>query len=155
MLVNPIIDPRWRGEIASHHDQETKELIEELGFVSFYFKITDGVYHGDISNFMDFRDNSYDWYINQTLGQWIHRDSYFEWDSEKYKLTSHYGVADGIVQAIEYHRAILDNLDTTCIFCSRPIYRGDIEQRNNWRWHKWGKYIGNCDILPTHKCGGF
>jgi len=58
-----------------------------------------------------------------------------------------YGVSDNIEQ-IKAHYPELIESDRMFVVCMTPIIHAE-ETEQNWRWHKWGQYIGDHD--PQHE----
>lgn len=71
---------------------------------------------------------------------------------DKYKIFPNYekvtyGVADNIEQIKEYYKEEVDDTEKKYCLALTPVYQ---EKENKgkgggWRWHKWGKYIGELD----------
>lgn len=58
-----------------------------------------------------------------------------------------YGVCDNVEQ-IKQHYPELTDSDRMFVVCMTPIRHEDQEEQD-WRWHKWGRYIGNHE--PQHE----
>jgi len=56
-----------------------------------------------------------------------------------------YGIADSVEQITDYYKDITKDLQKFYIVSITPVFQNK-ENRGKgggWRWHKWGKYIGN------------
>lgn len=66
---------------------------------------------------------------------------------------SKYGVCDNAHQVIAYYKPfwgeLLNNQNKKYIVLMTPVLRAEEEAVGGWRWHKWGKYIGN--QKPQHE----
>jgi len=60
-----------------------------------------------------------------------------------------YGVADNPLQAIERDRYLASKPDVTVVVFLTPIFKEDEPSVGGWRWHKWGRYVG--DQNPQHE----
>lgn len=57
-----------------------------------------------------------------------------------------YGVCDNATQVIEYYNKLLCDMivriDKKYVIMLTPIFKSDQPDGGDWRWHKWGQYIG-------------
>lgn len=56
--------------------------------------------------------------------------------------SSSYGVSDDVEQILEYHKEIIDNPDRQFVINVTAVHKSNEPERDGWRWHKWGPYIG-------------
>ena len=70
-----------------------------------------------------------------------------------------YGVADSVEQIKEYYKEEIADVNKKYVITLTPVWQ---EKENKgkgggWRWHKWGKYIGNlnpqCEYLDDEDFG--
>lgn len=59
-----------------------------------------------------------------------------------------YGVCDNVQQVLEVYPELLADTRKFIVFFE-PILKEDQPKNNGWRWHKWGKYIGEQN--PEHE----
>ena len=75
--------------------------------------------------------------------------------AKSYRLP--YGVADNAEQILDYLKTRTDVLNETdeYVVLMTPIYKDLQPERDGWRWHKWGEYIGvqnsQCEYLYDEK----
>lgn len=86
----------------------------------------------------------------------------FEQTYEVFAPTYHkaqYGVADSIDQINEYFKEEIEDLERKYFITVTPVFqeKENKGQGGGWRWHKWGKYIGNlnpqCEYLDDEDFG--
>lgn len=69
------------------------------------------------------------------------------------KRMSKYGVCDNPHQVIEHYKPfwneLITNRNKKFVVLMTPVFREDMEESGDWRWHKWGEYIGNQN--PQHE----
>jgi len=53
-----------------------------------------------------------------------------------------YGVADNIEQIKEYYKEEIDDKNKKYTICVTPVWQDQCSEKDGWRWHKWGEYIG-------------
>ncbi len=62
-----------------------------------------------------------------------------------------YGVADNIEQVKEYFAPAINNPDVQFVISITELHKKNEPERDGWRWHKWGEYIGTknsqCEYL--------
>ena len=68
-------------------------------------------------------------------------------NNEEITMMDNYGVCDNVEQVIETFK--LDNADFDFSITMTPIYKSQQCKNGGWRWHKWGKYIGEYE--PKHE----
>lgn len=58
-----------------------------------------------------------------------------------------YGVADSIEQIKEYYKEEIEDKTRKYFIAFTPVFQDKKNKGKGggWRWHKWGKYIGNLD----------
>lgn len=83
------------------------------------------------------------------------------WD-DRYKIFPNfekqtYGVADNIEQIKEYYEEEISDKIKKYAICVTPVLQKHQSEKDGWRWHKWGKYIGKlnpqCEYLYDEDFG--
>ena len=70
-----------------------------------------------------------------------------------------FGVADSVEQIKQYYKEEIDDLNRKYFITITPVYQDKKNAGNGggWRWHKWGKYIGElnpqCEYLDDEDFG--
>jgi len=59
-----------------------------------------------------------------------------------------YGVADNAEQVMKHYSALANNKQFWLVTIT-PIRKDEQPEKDGWRWHKWGPYIGN--ETPMHE----
>ena len=65
------------------------------------------------------------------------------------KCVSSYMVCDDIEQALEYWKFAVEHPTNEFLISMMPVRKKDQPERDGWRWHKWGPYIGTQN--PKHE----
>lgn len=135
----PQSDPKWLQETGIYqssfpHNFPDDEFIEKLDKYDYNEKM--------------FERNKKD---DETLLQYYSR-SYKTW-------ISLYGVADNIEQIKKFYKKQINSKTDKFIIVLTPVYQ-ELENKGKgggWRWHKWGKYIGDlkskCEYLDDEDFG--
>lgn len=129
-----------------------------IGFyIATSFNGEDDLYYADMKekSYEDYNDS---WlfrkkHISHRLAQkygkkWAERKKLFGM-----KRMDKYGVCDNAHQVIEHYKPfwneLLWNRNKKFVILMTPIFREGLEESGDWRWRKWGEYIGNQN--PQHE----
>lgn len=79
----------------------------------------------------------------ETLLQYYYR-TYNDW-------IDMFGVADNIKQIKQFYQKQIEDKENKFVIVVTPVYQDKKNKGRGggWRWHKWGKYIG--DLYPKHE----
>ena len=85
-----------------------------------------------------------------TLGKWsnylVPDDDEYTWHiATENDRISFYGVSDNATQVIKYFNDFENRNEINlgdCVIIMSPILKDTQPKCNGWRWHKWGRYIG-------------
>lgn len=110
-------------------------LDDELHCVSTFKKYCTGVYFTDLNPHT---------YLHSVYGY----DNVREFNDVDFEVCF-YGVADTPQQILEYpkHLNYFIKSKRHFVCCMTEIHKKDQPKRDGWRWHKWGSYIGNHQIM--------
>jgi hypothetical protein len=116
------VAPEARGVVDGY---DTREKVVELMSLGHGTRIAEGIYDGTI-NFHNSCDDG-------VLGN-----------------TFFYGVADNLEQILEHFKDLVESETPYCI-STGLMTKASQPERDGWRWHKWGEYIGTknpqCEYL--------
>jgi hypothetical protein len=104
---------------------------EDLSKGDFFEQYTTGVY----------RHDGYKFNFNQFIENNTNNNIMNEWAG--------YGVCDNYQQVLNYYKDLFNNSDKKQVIVLCTVRRNDQESSGGWRWHKWGRYIGNQN--PQHE----
>ena len=137
MLVNltPIKEEQERRKgIAKEHNfeyipQDDKSLMQETGIYqcAFAFNFSEDEFEETKRGKLSW-DDRYKIFVDED-NPFIER-----------KIT--YGVADSIEQIKEYYKEEIADKEKKYVIYVTPVWQKDCSEKDGWRWHKWGKYIG-------------
>ena len=65
-------------------------------------------------------------------------DTILSWDES---CRAPYGVCDSVAQIKDVYKSLIDS-DKPIVISLREVRKCDQPDKDGWRWHKWGKYIG-------------
>ena len=85
--------------------------------------------------------------FNYTLKYFSNNKPKKEWNNI-FENENSYGICDNYEQILQYYPE-LNSLDRKFIISMTPIIKKDESEKDGWRWHKWGEYIGNQN--PQHE----
>jgi hypothetical protein len=83
------------------------------------------------------------------------------WD-DRYKIFPNfekqtYGVADNVEQIKEYYKEEVFDKTKKYAICVTPVWQDQQSEKDGWRWHKGGRYIGKlnpqCEYLYDEDFG--
>ncbi len=169
-VVFPIFAPSKEWTKAFEEMNYNSEKVEkEFGspFVSNQhedLKVRDGIYYTGLNSSNWFRDANLDVYSSFSS---VHSESHKSWEYRKnhdMKFISLFDIADmyrmamfGDARHVEYgvcdnEQQILDkwshleNSKQRHFITMTPIHKDNQPEKDGWRWHKWGEYIGEHEI---------
>lgn len=88
-----------------------------------------------------------------SLGHYLHTKDEFpklqEYSKQDDQYMQSYGVCDDIDQWKDYYSKLIDDENRKFCVSFTAIHKKNEPERDGWRWHKWGAYIGNKN--PQHE----
>ena len=99
-----------------------------------------GNFHSDISDSINLKNNHSLWYVSD--------DGVPICDLKATQATrpeqrAEYMVCDNVEQALEYWKGAIENPVHKYVIALMPIKKANEPEKDGWRWHKWGAYIGS------------